>query len=76
MPAEPRKVIALDYRGRGLSESDPDWRNYKPLVEAQDVLAAADALGIERAILVGTSRGGIISMLLGVLRPALIAGVC
>ena len=72
--SEARKVIALDYRGRGLSESDPDWRNYKPVVEAQDVLAAADALGIEKAILIGTSRGGIISMLLGVLRPALIAG--
>ena len=74
-PIEPRRVIAVDYRGRGLSDPDPDWRNYKPVVEAQDALAAAAALGIERAILVGTSRGGIISMLIGALRPALIAGV-
>lgn len=74
-PTEPRKVIALDYRGRGLSDSDPDWHNYKPVVEAQDVLTASTVFGIERAILVGTSRGGIISMLLGALRPALIAGV-
>ncbi len=73
-PTEPRRVIAVDYRGRGLSDNDPDWRNYKPIVEAQDVLAAAAAFGIERAILIGTSRGGILSMLLGVLRPALIAG--
>ena len=71
---EPRKVIALDYRGRGLSESDPDWRHYKPMVEAQDVLSVAAALGVEKAILIGTSRGGIITMLLGVLRPTLIAG--
>jgi pimeloyl-ACP methyl ester carboxylesterase len=74
-PAEPRRVIAVDYRGRGLSEADPDWRNYKPIVEAEDVLTITAALGIERAILVGTSRGGIISMLIGMLRPTLIAGV-
>jgi pimeloyl-ACP methyl ester carboxylesterase len=72
---EPRRVIALDYRGRGLSDADPNWRNYTPLIEAQDALVAATALGIERAVLVGTSRGGIIAMLLGALRPALIAGV-
>lgn len=74
-PEEKRRVVAVDYRGRGLSASDPDWRNYTPLVEARDVLTAAAVLGIERAILVGTSRGGIISMLLGALRPRLIAGV-
>jgi pimeloyl-ACP methyl ester carboxylesterase len=74
-PSGSRRVIAVDYRGRGLSESDPNWRNYKPIVEAEDVLTIAAALGIERAILIGTSRGGIISMLIGVLRPALIAGV-
>ncbi len=74
-PIEPRKVVALDYRGRGLSEADPDWRNYTPLIEAQDVMAAAAMLGIEESVLVGTSRGGIIAMLLGALRPGLIAGV-
>jgi len=72
---EPRKVVALDYRGRGLSDADPDWRNYTTSVEAQDVLAAAAVLGVERAIIVGTSRGGIIAMLLGALRPGLLAGV-
>ena len=72
---EPRRVVALDYRGRGLSEADPDWRHYKPLVEAQDALAGAAVLGIERAIIVGTSRGGLIAMLLGALRPTLIGGV-
>ena len=68
-------MFALDYRGRGLSDPDPDWRNYTPLVEARDVLAAATAFGIEHAIVVGTSRGGIIAMLLGALRPTLLAGV-
>jgi pimeloyl-ACP methyl ester carboxylesterase len=74
-PVEPRPVIAIDYRGRGLSDADPNWRNYRPIVEAEDVLTIGAALGVERAILVGTSRGGIISMLIGVIRPALIAGV-
>jgi pimeloyl-ACP methyl ester carboxylesterase len=73
--SEPRTVIAVDYRGRGLSDADSDWRNYKPVVEAQDVLSAAAVFGVERAILVGTSRGGIIAMVLGALRPALLAGV-
>ncbi|SCZ30418.1 alpha/beta fold hydrolase [Afifella marina] len=71
----PRLVAALDYRGRGLSGYDPDWTHYTPMVEADDVLAVTTALGIERAILVGTSRGGIISMILGAMRPGLIAGV-
>jgi pimeloyl-ACP methyl ester carboxylesterase len=74
-PSEARSVIAVDYRGRGLSDSDPNWRNYRPVVEAEDVLTVAAALGIDHAILVGTSRGGIIAMLIGALRPSLIAGV-
>jgi len=74
-PSEARTVVALDYRGRGLSDSDRNWRNYKPLVEAQDTLTACVVLGIEQAILVGTSRGGIITMLIGALRPALLGGV-
>jgi pimeloyl-ACP methyl ester carboxylesterase len=74
-PAEPRRVVALDYRGRGLSDHDPDWRHYTPLVEAQDALAAAAVFGLERTIVVGTSRGGIIAMLLAAMRPGLMAGV-
>ena len=73
--SRPRQVFALDYRGRGLSDPDRDWRNYTPLTEAQYVLAAATAFGLERAIVIGTSRGGIIAMLLGALRPNMLAGV-
>jgi len=74
-PGDSRLVAALDVRGRGLSEADRNWRNYTPLVEAQDAMAAAAALGIEKAVIVGTSRGGIIAMILGALRPGLIGGV-
>ncbi len=72
---EPRLVVALDMRGRGCSDSDPDWRNYTPPVEAQDTLSAAAALGIERAVVVGTSRGGILAMMIAAARPGLLAGV-
>ncbi len=71
----PRQVFALDYRGRGRSDHDRNWRNYTPLTEAHDVMAAAAALGIAEAVLVGTSRGGLIAMILGALRPGLMAGV-
>lgn len=70
-----RQVIAVDSRGRGLSGRDSDWRNYNPMTEASDVLAVADALGIDRAVVVGTSRGGILAMILGSMRPSLLAGV-
>ncbi len=71
--ARPRPVLALDYRGRGLSARDRDWRHYDVLTEAWDVLAAADAAGIGEAAFVGTSRGGMITMILSAMRPALIA---
>ncbi len=70
----PRRVFALDSRGRGRSGYDPDWRNYNPAIEIADVLAAMTALGLDRAAFVGTSRGGILTMLLAAVQPDLIAG--
>lgn len=68
----PRRVIAFDYRGRGLSERDRNWRNYDVVVEARDILAGLIACGVDRAAFVGTSRGGLITMALGVMRPSVI----
>lgn len=73
--ARPRRVIALDYRGRGQSEYDRDPANYNFQVELADVLAATAALDAARAVFVGTSRGGILAMLLAAMRPTAIAGV-
>jgi pimeloyl-ACP methyl ester carboxylesterase len=67
-------VFALDSRGRGRSGYDPDWRNYNPAVELADVMAVTAALGLDRAIFVGTSRGGILTMLVAAVRPDMIAG--
>ena len=74
-PERPRRVVALDYRGRGLSDHDPDPGRYDVRVEAEDVLGVLAALGVEEAAFLGTSRGGLIAMALGALRPAPLRGV-
>jgi pimeloyl-ACP methyl ester carboxylesterase len=71
----PRKVVALDYRGRGQSAYDPDWKKYDIGIEASDVLTGLEQLGIARAAFVGTSRGGLIVHVLAVLRPDMLAAV-
>jgi pimeloyl-ACP methyl ester carboxylesterase len=59
-----RRVLAPDVRGRGGSMHDPDPNNYNPKVYADDVERLMTELGIERAIFVGTSMGGLITMTL------------
>jgi pimeloyl-ACP methyl ester carboxylesterase len=73
--AQPRLVITIDSRGRGRSDHDRNPENYSFPVELADVLAVITALEIGPAIFLGTSRGGILAMLLGAARPAAIAGV-
>lgn len=55
----PRRVVALDYRGRGQSDHDADWRHYDLATEWNDVLAALAICGIPAAHFIGTSRGGL-----------------
>lgn len=70
-----RVVVALDARGRGGSDHDPNPANYNPLTEAQDAFTALSALGWNRAALIGTSRGGIVASVMAATNPAPIAGI-
>jgi pimeloyl-ACP methyl ester carboxylesterase len=72
--AQPRLVFTIDSRGRGRSDYDPNPDNYSFPVELADVIAVMTALEIGPAIVLGTSRGGILTMLLGAARPAAMAG--
>ncbi len=74
-PQRPRRVLAFDLRGRGRSDWDQDIAHYTPIVEMQDVLDGMAALAVDRAVVVGTSRGGLIAMLMSVARPSVLAGV-
>ncbi|MFZ2029269.1 MAG: alpha/beta hydrolase [Vitreimonas sp.] len=70
-----RRVVAADMRGRGKSANDPDPAHYVPAVYAQDVLSLLDKLEIPSAVFLGTSMGGLVTMLIGTLAPNRIAAV-
>ncbi|MGH6670851.1 MAG: alpha/beta fold hydrolase [Xanthobacteraceae bacterium] len=73
--AGPRRVIALDSRGRGQSEYDRNPENYNQLFELGDLVAVLIARGIGPAVFIGSSRGGLLTLQLGVAHPTAIAGV-
>ena len=68
-----RRVLAVDVRGRGLSARDPNPMNYHPGTYAADVVSLLQAAGIERAVFIGTSMGGLITMVLTSILPQAIA---
>lgn len=72
--ARGRRALAVDVRGRGRSAWDPEPINYVPTTYAADVLCLMDGLGISRALFVGTSMGGIITMVAASMRPLAVAG--
>jgi pimeloyl-ACP methyl ester carboxylesterase len=74
-PADPRWVVAVDYRGHGKSDYDRRPKRYGVRTDLADLAAILTALRIGPAIFVGTSLGGILAMKLAHSRPAATAGV-
>ena len=76
-PANPsaRDVFAVDYRGRGRSAPAPDWQSYTLQQELADVLDLMTLAGLHDVGLVGTSRGGLLAMLMATTRPAAVGAV-
>ena len=73
-PHLPVRLIRPDYRGRGQSDwADP--ATYTIPQEAQDTLALMDHLGLEKAAILGTSRGGLIAMVLAATAKERLLGV-
>ncbi len=70
-----RRIITMDYRGRGRSEYAADWTTYTPVQEMNDALTLLTVLGIHEVVVLGTSRGGLIAMLMAALRPTTVHGV-
>ena len=70
-----RRVVSLDYRGRGRSEYDPDWKRYNPRTYVDDVRHLLAAAQLHRVIVVGTSLGGLLAMAMGAAVPTVLAGV-
>lgn len=68
-----RRVIVPDMRGRGQSANDADPAHYVPAVYAQDVLKLLDTLQIPQAVFIGTSMGGLITLIIATLAPDRIA---
>ncbi|MNK40885.1 Non-heme chloroperoxidase [compost metagenome] len=68
-----RRVLAVDVRGRGQSDRAPDPMTYTPDVYARDVVALMEQLGIEKAVFLGTSMGGLTTMALTAIKPKAIA---
>lgn len=69
------RLIRPDYRGRGRSDWGPPESYILP-VEARDVMELMNHLGLERAAILGTSRGGLLAMLMASTVKHRLIGVC
>lgn len=69
-----RRIVCPDYRGRGHSDRDPEWRNYQPAIYLNDIKHLLAVTGIARAVFVGTSLGAFLSMGMAVAAPTAVAG--
>ncbi|MDP5305830.1 alpha/beta fold hydrolase [Paracoccus spongiarum] len=69
------RMVRMDYRGRGQSDRT-GTATYTVPQEGRDALALLDHLGIARAAVLGTSRGGLIGLLLAAVARDRMLGLC
>ncbi len=69
------RLIRMDWRGRGQSEFASDFTTYNVGREAMDAIELLDHLGVGRAVVLGTSRGGLVAMAMAATAPQRLAGV-
>jgi pimeloyl-ACP methyl ester carboxylesterase len=69
------RVITIDSRGRGRSDSARNPAEYTVITEAEDVVSGLAALGVAKAAFIGTSRGGLVLHMLNSMRPAALRAV-
>lgn len=72
--SDTRRVICPDLRGRGFSAYDPNYANYVPGTYVKDTLTLLGELGINRFVSIGTSLGGLMTMVLAGNRSVTLAG--
>jgi len=70
-----QRVLSPDLRGRGRSQHDPNWRNYHPGTYLADVGGLLADAGAGPVVLIGTSLGGILGMLIAATQPQLLAAL-
>jgi pimeloyl-ACP methyl ester carboxylesterase len=73
--APKRRVIVPEMRGRGLSDYASDSDTYSPLTYVQDVEKLLAEQGITRFVVIGTSMGGLMTMLMAAAQPGRMAAV-
>jgi len=69
------RVLSLDLRGRGRSDRDTDWRNYHPATYINDTWSLLDQLEISSFIMIGTSLGGLMAMIMASQQPKRVRAV-
>jgi pimeloyl-ACP methyl ester carboxylesterase len=73
--AKSRRVIVPDLRGRGLSDYDAQWQNYHPYTYVDDVWQLVSALKLGKVIVIGTSLGGLMAMIMAAQKPQMLEAV-
>jgi pimeloyl-ACP methyl ester carboxylesterase len=69
------RMVVVDQRGRGLSAYDDNSANYQPITYVGDMFALIAQLGLKEIVLIGTSMGGLMAMMMAAMQPALFRGL-